>query len=68
MNLLIDLNNAHKFIHDLDVATILGDIDYIIKLVALVPSKQPSVFCRLDSLPIDIEEQKSHYADHIAQF
>ena len=40
----INLNMAHKFLHDIDVATVLGDIEYLIKLLALTPAKQPSVF------------------------
>ena len=44
MEKLINLTMAHKFLHDIDVATVLGDIDYLIKLLALTPNKQPSGF------------------------
>ena len=62
MEKLINLNMAHKFIHDIDVATVLGDIEYIIKLLALTPNKQPSVF---DS---SVSPQKCSYANHIATY
>ena len=58
MNILTELNIAHSFIHDIDMAIVLADIDYLIKLVALPPNKQPSVFSSRDSPSIDIDQMK----------
>ena len=44
MQYLINLNTAHQSIHDIDVATALGDIDYLIKLLARTANKSPSVY------------------------
>ena len=68
MKISTDLSIAHKFIHDIDVATVLGDIDYLIKLIALSPNKQPSVFNSSEIPPIDFEEQKRFYDRHIANY
>ena len=38
-----NLNMAHKFIHDIDVATVLGDIEYIIKLLDTSREKSPTL-------------------------
>ena len=62
--IMINLNTAHQFIHDLDVATVLGDIDFLIKLVALPTDKSPSVFCPSDFAPTE----NKNYANHIATF
>ena len=61
---LITLNTAHQIIHDIDVATVLGDIEYLIKLVALPANKSPSVLSP-DDFPIT---EKKSYADHIGTF
>ena len=68
MNIANDLNIAHKFIHDIDVATVLGDIDYLIKLVAFQRNKQPSVFSSSEMTPIDFENQKHSYDRLIAKY
>ena len=68
MKLWINLNTAHQFIHDIDVATVLSDINYLIKLVALSPNKSPSVFSISNCPPIDIEKQKCDYDKHIAKY
>ena len=68
MKTVTDMNIAHKFIHDIDVATILGDIDYLIKLVALPMNKQPSILSSSDCPSIDFERQKLFYAEKIASY
>ena len=64
LKLLVNLNTAHQFIHDIDVATILGDIEYLIKLLALPTDKLPSVFTPSDFPPTE----KKNYASHIVKF
>ena len=64
LKLLVNLNTAHQFIHDIDVATILGDIEYLIKLLALPTDKLPSVFTPSDFPPIE----NKNYANHIVKF
>ena len=64
MQYMITLNNAHQFIHDIDVATVLGDIDYLIKLLAMPTDKAPSVFDTRDCPPIE----NKNYDVHIAEF
>ena len=68
LNILTELNIAHSFIHDIDMATVLADIDYLIKLVALPPNKQPSVFSSRDSPSIDIDQMKKNLCTHIANY
>ena len=63
-NYFINLNTAHQFIHDIDAATVLGDIDYLIKLLALPTENSPSVLCTSNFPP----SEKKDYAIHIAMF
>ena len=64
MKCLVNLNTAHQFIHDIDVATVLGDIDYLIKLVAFQTDKSPTVFS-----PSDFPSTENrNYDDHISTF
>ena len=64
INILTDLNMAHKFIHDIDVATVIGDIAYLIKLVALQPTKQPSILSYTDCPHNDVEDLDVHVSNY----
>lgn len=57
INVLTDLNLANKFIHDIDVATVVGDIPYLIKLVSFHPNKKPSIYDTADSSTLDYKKQ-----------
>ena len=62
MTLLNNLNTAHQIIHDMDVATVVGDIEYLIKLLALPTTKSPSVFSSSDYPPNQLENYDKYKA------